>query len=104
LLFVPLNSAGGDLNAGGYYFTRDVPYAMLARLNGTFRLPSGTMEVKDASVLAGPVGGQSYLIVPLHGKKDQVSAGRVELNSGPLTGSLKVSERHVDGREQLIAH
>jgi hypothetical protein len=103
LLLVPMNSAVGDLDAGGYYLTREVPYAMLARLYGTFRLPSGTMEVKDASVLAGPVGGQSYLIVPLHGKKDRVSAGRVELNSGPLTGSFQVSERRVGGREQLVA-
>lgn len=102
LLLVPMASADGDLNAGGYYVARNVPYPLLARVSGTFRLSSGTLRADDASVLSGAVDGRSYLIVPLgpHGK---VSGNRVELSSGGLTGEFQVTPRSEHGRREFIA-
>ncbi|MCO5969597.1 hypothetical protein [Actinoallomurus soli] len=105
LVLVPMNTAEGDLDAGGYYVSREVPYEILARLNGTFRLPSGTLQAKEASVFVGTVGGRAYLIIPLGdaGTKGRESSNRVEFGGGTLTGSFQVSPRHADGREQLVA-
>jgi hypothetical protein len=103
LLLIPMNAAQGDLDAGGYYVARDVPYAILARLNGTFRLPSGSIQAKDASVLAGAVGGQTYLIVPLGKSAKTRDNDRLTLSGGGLTGAVQVSARHDKGREELVA-
>jgi hypothetical protein len=103
LLLIPMSTAQGDLDAGGYYLSRDVPYAILARLNGTFRLSSGTIEAKEASVLAGLVGGHSYLIMPIDRDKSGVTANHVNLRGGAVTGSFQVSAHRAKGREELIA-
>ncbi|GAB3968063.1 hypothetical protein GCM10029978_036750 [Actinoallomurus acanthiterrae] len=105
LLLIPMAASDGDLDAGGYYVAHGVPYAILARLNGTFRLPSGTIQAKEASVLAGLVGGHPYLIVPIGGAGDKstVASNRVQLSSGTLTGSSQVTARRTDGREEYIA-
>ncbi|GAA0354124.1 hypothetical protein GCM10010151_49640 [Actinoallomurus spadix] len=105
LVLVPMNTAEGDLDAGGYYVSRDVPYEILARLSGTFRLAGGTLQAKEASVFAGTIGGRSYLIIPLGDEKTKgrASSNRVEFGGGTLTGSFPVSPRHADGREQLVA-
>jgi hypothetical protein len=105
LLFVPLESATGDLETGGYYTTKDVPYAMLARLTGTFELPSGRLRANEASVLTGTVGGRQYVIVPLdpEHKKTRVADDRIRLDTGPLVGSFKVKAQKTAGREELVA-
>jgi hypothetical protein len=102
LLMIPLNSATGDLDAGGYYTAREVPYAMLASLSGTFRLPSGTLRANDASVLAGEVGGRPYLIVPID-QKAQHGSRKVRLHSRVLSGTVGVTAQAGGGRQQLIA-
>jgi hypothetical protein len=103
LLLVPLASADGDLDAGGYYVARNVPYPLLARLSGTFRLSSGTLRANDASVLAGAVGGKSYLIVPLDPHRARVSANHVVLRTGALDGAFQVTPRRDNGRRELVA-
>ncbi|MEV5748967.1 hypothetical protein AB0L00_14215 [Actinoallomurus sp. NPDC052308] len=105
LVLVPMNTAEGDLDAGGYYVSHEVPYEILARLTGTFRLKSGTLQAKEASVLAGVVDGRSYLIIPTgdKGTKGQVSSNRAQFDGGSLTGSFQVSPRHEGGREQFVA-
>lgn len=102
LLLVPMASADGDLNAGGYYVARNVPYPLLARVSGTFRLSSGTLRADDASVLSGAIDGRSYLIVPL-GPHGTVSGDHVELSSGGLTGAFQVTPRSDHGRRELVA-
>jgi hypothetical protein len=105
LLLVPLDSATGDLDAGGYYTTKDVPYTMLARLSGSFQLPTGTLRADQASVLTGMVDGHQYVIVPIdpahHGT--HVSNDRVELSTGTLTGTFQVRTHGAGGRERLVA-
>lgn len=105
LLLVPLDAATGDLETGGYYTTKDVPYAMLARLTGTFQLPSGRLRADGASVLTGTVGGRQYVIVPLDPsrKKTHLSANQLRLNTGPLTGTFQVKTQKLQGRESLFA-
>ncbi|GAA4629231.1 hypothetical protein GCM10023196_049110 [Actinoallomurus vinaceus] len=105
LLLIPMSAAEGDLDAGGYYVSHGVPYAILARLNGTFRLSGGTIEAKEASVLAGQIGGHPYLIVPMGaaGDKSTVASNRVQLSSGTLTGSSQVATRRTGGREEYVA-
>ena len=105
LLLVPINSAVGDLDAGGYYTIKDVPYAMLARLTGTFQLPTGTLQAKEASVLTGAVGGQQYVIVPIdpaHGST-RLSNSRVRLSTKTLSGTFEVKAHSGGGRERLVA-
>lgn len=104
LLLVPLASATGDLETGGYYTTKNVPYAMLARLNGTFRFTSGQLTAKDASVLTGAIGGHQYVIVPLDPERttSKLSDNRMKLDTGPLTGTFHVKAQKLNGREGLI--
>lgn len=102
LLMIPLNTATGDLDAGGYYTARQIPYAMLAGLSGTFKLPSGTLRANEASVLAGNVGGRPYLIVPIS-KKAQNGSGTVRLHTPALTGTVGVTAEGSGGRQTLIA-
>jgi hypothetical protein len=102
LLMIPLNSATGDLDAGGYYTARQVPYAMLAGLSGTFKLPSGTLHANEASVLAGEVGGRPYLIVPID-KKSHDGSRTVRLHTRALTGTVGVTAQGSGGRQTLIA-
>jgi hypothetical protein len=101
LLLIPLDSATGDLETGGYYTTKDVPYAMLARLSGTFQFRTGTLRANEAPVLAGPVGGKQYLIVPVEAKH-RSSDDQVRLETGPLTGTFRVRAEKVQGREGLV--
>lgn len=105
LLLVPLDTATGDLETGGYYTTKDVPYAMLARLTGTFQLPTGGLRANEASVLTGKIGGRQYMIVPLDPshKKTRLSDDRIRLATGPLAGTFRVRAQKVKGREGLIA-
>jgi hypothetical protein len=105
LLLVPLQTATGDLDTGGYYTTKDVPYAMLARLTGTFRFPTGTLRANEASVLTGAIDGRQYVIVPLdpEHKRSRLSEGRLKLDTGPLTGTFKVKAQKMKGREGLLA-
>ncbi|GLY80086.1 hypothetical protein Airi01_083530 [Actinoallomurus iriomotensis] len=104
LLLVPLETATGDLETGGYYTTKNVPYAMLARLNGTFRFTSGQLTAKDASVLTGTVDGHQYVIVPLdpEHKTSKLSDNRLQLDTGPLTGTFHVKAQKLNGREGLV--
>ncbi|WP_329239126.1 hypothetical protein OG417_37060 [Actinoallomurus sp. NBC_01490] len=104
LLLVPLETATGDLETGGYYTTKNVPYAMLARLNGTFRFTSGQLTAKDASVLTGAIEGHQYVIVPLdpEHKTSKLSDNRLKLDTGPLTGTFHVKAQKLNGREGLI--
>lgn len=104
LLLIPLESATGDLETGGYYTTKDVPYAMLARLTGTFAFPSGRLRANEASVLTGTVGGRQYVIVPLdEHKKTRMADDRIRLDTGSLVGSFKVKSQKTAGREELLA-
>jgi hypothetical protein len=105
LLLVPLQTATGDLDTGGYYTTKDVPYAMLARLTGTFQFPTGTLRANEASVLTGAIDGRQYVIVPLdpEHKRTRLSDGRLKLDTGPLTGTFKVKAQKMKGREGLLA-
>jgi hypothetical protein len=105
LLLVPLDTATGDLETGGYYTTKDMPYAMLARLTGTFQFPSGRLRANEASVLTGTVGGRAYVIVPLDPsrKKTHLSADRLRLDTGPLTGTFQVKAQKLEGRDGLLA-
>jgi hypothetical protein len=105
LLLVPLETATGDLETGGYYTTKNVPYEMLARLTGTFRFPSGHLRAKEASVLTGVVDGHQYVIVPLdpEHKRTHLSADRLSLDTGPLTGTFHVRAAKLNGRQGLIA-
>ncbi|MGH3373740.1 MAG: hypothetical protein ACRDP6_03275 [Actinoallomurus sp.] len=105
LLLVPLDTATGDLETGGYYTTKDVPYAMLARLTGTFQFPTGTLRAKEASVLTGAVGGRQYVIVPLdpEHKKTHLSADRLRLETKRLVGTFRVKAQKMKGREGLVA-
>jgi hypothetical protein len=105
LLLVPLNAATGDLETGGYYTTKDVPYAMLARLTGTFQFATGTLRADQASVLTGLVGRDRYLIVPVDPARgnSRLSEDRLQLNTGPLSGTFRVKAHRVDGRERLVA-
>jgi hypothetical protein len=103
LLMIPLNAATGDLDAGGYYTAREVPYAMLAGLSGTFRLPSGTLKANEASVLAGQVGGRPYLIVPIE-KKARDGSRKIRLDTRALSGTVGVTaQAAAGGRQALIA-
>jgi hypothetical protein len=103
LLMIPLNAATGDLDAGGYYTAREVPYAMLAGLSGTFRLPGGTLRANEASVLEGQVGGRPYLIVPIE-KKAQDGSRKVRLDTRALTGTVRVTAQSAaGGRQTLVA-
>lgn len=104
LLLVPLDTATGDLETGGYYTTKDVPYAMLARLTGTFQFPSGRLRADEASVLTGMIGGKQYVIVPMDTshKKTHLSDNRLRVNTGPLTGTFQVKSQKIEGREGLI--
>ena len=105
LLLVPLQPSTGDLDTGGYYTTKDVPYAMLARLTGTFQFPTGSLRANEASVLTGVIGGRQYVIVPLdpEHKKTRLSDGRLTLETGPLTGTFKVKTQKMKGRDGLLA-
>jgi hypothetical protein len=105
LLLVPLDDATGDLETGGYYRTKDVPYAMLARLTGTFQFPSGRLRADEASVLTGTIGGRRYVIVPLDPsrKKTHLSDNRLRMNTGPLSGTFQVKAQKIAGRESLVA-
>jgi hypothetical protein len=105
LLLVPLETATGDLETGGYYTTKNVPYAMLARLSGTFQFPTGTLRAKEASVLTGAVGGRQYVIVPLDPshKRTRLADDRLKLDTGPLTGTFRVKPQKLEGRESLVA-
>jgi hypothetical protein len=104
LLLVPLETATGDLETGGYYTTKNVPYAMLARLNGTFRFTTGQLTAKDASVLTGAINGRQYVIVPVDPdrKTSKLSDNRMKLDTGPLTGTFHVKAQKLNGREGLI--
>ncbi|MFB9836179.1 hypothetical protein [Actinoallomurus acaciae] len=104
LLLVPLESATGDLETGGYYTTKNVPYAMLARLNGTFRFTSGQLTAKDASVLTGAIDGRQYVIVPLDPERatSKLSDNRMKMDTGPLTGTFHVKAQKLNGRQGLI--
>ncbi|GAB2862809.1 hypothetical protein GCM10027176_75920 [Actinoallomurus bryophytorum] len=106
LLLVPLESATGDLDTGGYYTTKDVPYAMLARLTGTFQFPSGKLKANEASVLTGAIRGRQYVIVPLdtEHKDTRLSDGRLRLDTGPLVGTFRVKAQKMAGRDGLVAH
>ena len=106
LLLVPLESATGDLDTGGYYTTKDVPYAMLARLTGTFQFPSGKLKANEASVLTGAIHGRQYVIVPLdpEHKDTRLSDGRLRLDTGPLVGTFRVKAQKMAGRDGLVAH
>ncbi len=106
LLLVPLESATGDLETGGYFTTKDVPYAMLARLTGTFQLPSGRLRADEASVFTGTVGGRPYVIVPLdtRHKGTRLSDGRLRLDTGPLSGTFRVKNQTLHGRDGLLAY
>jgi hypothetical protein len=105
LLLVPLDSATGDLETGGYYTTKDVPYAMLARLSGTFRTRTGTLRATEASVLTGAVGGRQYVIVPIdpQHRGSRVADNRIRLDTGPLAGTFRVKAQKTRGREELVA-
>jgi hypothetical protein len=105
LLLVPLESATGDLDTGGYYTTKDVPYAMLARLTGTFQFPSGKLKANEASVLTGAIHGRQYVIVPLDPahKNTRLSDDRLRLDTGPLVGTFRVKAQKMAGREGLVA-
>jgi hypothetical protein len=105
LLLIPLESATGDLETGGYYTTKNVPYAMLARLTGTFEFPSGRLRANEASVLTGTVDGRQYVIVPLdtEHKKTRLADNRLRLDTGPLVGAFRVKPRKMHGREGLVA-
>ena len=105
LLLVPLNSATGDLETGGYYTSKDVPFVMLARVTGTFRFATGRLRAHEASVLTGSIGRDQYLIVPIDPAHagTRVTDGRVHLTHGPLTGTFQVKNLKVDGRERLVA-
>jgi hypothetical protein len=105
LLLVPIETATGDLDTGGYYTTKDVPYALLARLTGTFRFPSGDLRAKEASVLTGTVGGRQYVIVPVDPghRRTRLSDGRLTVDTGSLAGSFKVATQRKKGREELVA-
>jgi hypothetical protein len=106
LLLVPLESAIGDLDTGGYYTTKDVPYAMLARLTGTFQFPSGKLKANEASVLTGAIHGRQYVIVPLdtEHKNTRLSDDRLRLDTGPLVGTFRVKAQKMAGRDGLVAH
>ncbi|HZE32915.1 MAG TPA: hypothetical protein VE198_15945 [Actinoallomurus sp.] len=106
LLLVPLESATGDLDTGGYYTTKGVPYAMLARLSGTFQFPSGKLKANEASVLTGAIHGRQYVIVPLDPdhKDTRLSDDRLRLDTGPLIGTFRVKAQKMAGREGLVAH
>jgi hypothetical protein len=82
-----------------------VPYAMLARLTGTFRFPTGTLRAKEASVLTGAVGGRQYVIVPLdpEHKKTRLSADRLNLETKRLVGTFRVRAQKMKGRQGLVA-
>ena len=105
LLLVPLETATGDLETGGYYTSKDVPYAMLARLSGTFRFRTGSLRADQATVLTGTVGGRQYVIVPLDPshRKTRLAGDRLRLNTGPLTGTFQVRAQKMKGREGLVA-
>lgn len=105
LLLVPLNTATGDLETGGYYTAKNVPYAMLAGLTGTFQFSTGKLKADRASVLTGVVGRNQYLIVPVDPGRRHVklSGNRLQLTSGPLTGTFTVKQQRVDGRDRLVA-
>jgi hypothetical protein len=105
LLLVPLEAATGDLETGGYYTTKNVPYAMLARLTGTFEFPSGRLRAKEASVLTGTIDGRQYVIVPLdtEHRKTRLADNRLRLDTGPLVGAFRVKTRKMEGREGLVA-
>ncbi|MDN3352320.1 hypothetical protein [Actinomadura sp. DC4] len=105
LLLIPLEAATGDLETGGYYTTKNVPYAMLARLTGTFEFPSGRLQAKEASVLTGTIDGRQYVIVPLdtEHKRTRVSDNRIRLDTGPLVGAFKVKTHRMHGRDGLVA-
>lgn len=98
LLAIPVNSASGDLDAGGYYTTAQVPYTMLAGLTGTFRLGSGTLRASEVSALVGENGGRPYLIVPID--KKARGEGTVRLRTPALSGTVAVTAR---GHRLLIA-
>ncbi len=104
LLMVPLNSATGDLETGGYYTTQDVPFVLLSRVSGTFQFATGRLKAKEASVLTGSIGRNQYLIVPIDPEHagTRVSGGQVRL-TGPLSGTFNVKSRKVDGRDRLVA-
>lgn len=105
LLLVPMDSATGDLETGGYYTTKDVPYMLLARLTGTFQLPSGRLQANEASVLTGSIGGRQYVIVPVdpEHKKTHLSSDRLQLDTGRLVGAFRVKAQKLKGREGFIA-
>lgn len=105
LLLVPLESATADLETGGYYTAKDVPYALLARLTGTFQFPTGRLRAEQASVLTGRIGGKRYIIVPLDPRhnKTRLSGNRLELKTGRLTGGFRVKTEKLSGREGLVA-
>jgi hypothetical protein len=105
LLLVPLDAATGDLETGGYYTTKEVPYALLARVTGTFQFPSGRLRADEASVLTGTIGGRQYVIVPLDPsrKKTHLSQNRLRIDTGPLTGTFRVKEQKLQGRDGLLA-
>jgi len=105
LLLVPLEAATGDLETGGYYTSKDVPYALLARLSGTFEFPTGRLRANEASVLTGTVGGRQYVIVPLdpERRKTRLADDRLRLDTGPLVGTFRVKAQKMHGREGLIA-
>lgn len=105
LLMVPLDTATGDLETGGYYTTKNVPYALLSRLSGTFQFSTGRLRADQASVLTGTVGKNQYLIVPIDPGHagSRLSDDRLKLNEGPLTGTFQVKTERVDGREHLVA-
>lgn len=105
LLLVPLDAATGDLETGGYYTTKEVPYELLARLTGTFQFPSGRLRADEASVLTGTIGGKQYVIVPLDPsrKKTHLSEDRLRIDTGPLTGTFRVKSQKMAGRDGLLA-
>jgi hypothetical protein len=105
LLLVPLDTATGDLETGGYYTTKGVPYELLAGLTGTFELSTGKLRADRASVLTGVIGRHQYVIVPVEPghRHVRLADDRLELSGGPLTGAFKVKAQRVDGREQLLA-
>lgn len=106
LLYVPLNSATGDLDAGGYFTAETVPYAILPRLTGTFRLAGGTLSADEATVFAGTAGGHQYVIVPVDTSRGaaHLSGGRLRLDTAALKGDFQVTERDgKGGRRHLIA-
>jgi hypothetical protein len=105
LLLVPLDTATGDLETGGYYTTKEVPYGMLARVTGTFQFLSGSLRANEASVLTGAIGGRQYMIVPLdpEHKKTRLSDDRLRLDTGPLAGTFRVKAQKMKGRDGLLA-